>query len=245
MLSNEAWGKPRPKIRYPDPHGNGIWSQDLYYRLLESGHRIPPSAGSASGVLPNPVGYNRVYVHCGDKLDYAQWWEGLKAGRVVVTNGPMLRPRVNGQLPGHVFTAQAGESVVLTIALNLSLRDKVEYLEVVKNGKVVDQVRLSDYAKAGGKLPKLTFEESGWMLIRAVTSNPKTYRYASTGPYYVEIGEKPRISRTAAQFFLDWVYERARQIAALPNQQEREAILIYHRAARDYWQKQLDSATVD
>ena len=83
------------------------------------------------------------------------------------------------------------------------------------------------------------------MLIRAVTSNPKTYRYASTGPYYVEIGEKPRISRTAAQFFLDWVYERARQIAALPNQQEQEAILIYHRAARDYWQKRLDSATVD
>jgi len=245
MLPNEAWGKPRPKIRYPDPHGNGIWSQDLYYRLLESGHRIPPSAGSASGVLPNPVGYNRVYVHCGDKLDYAQWWEGLKAGRVVVTNGPMLRPRVNGQLPGHVFTAKAGESVELTISLNLSLRDKVEYLEVVKNSKVVDQVRLSDYAKAGGKLPKLTFEESGWMLIRAVTSNPKTYRYASTGPYYVEIGEKPRISRTASQFFLDWVYERARQIAALPNQQERDAILIYHRAARDYWQKRLDSATVD
>ena len=163
----------------------------------------------------------------------------------MVTNGPMLRPRVNGQLPGHVFTAKTGESVQLTISLNLSLRDKVEYLEVVKNGKVADQVRLSDYAKAGGKLPKLTFEESGWMLIRAVTSNPKTYRYASTGPYYVQIGEKPRISRAATQFFLDWVYERAKQIAALPDQQEREAILIYHRAARDYWQKRLDSATVD
>ncbi|HIN95642.1 MAG TPA: hypothetical protein EYN03_08345 [Planctomycetes bacterium] len=245
MLTNEAWGKPRPRIRYPDPHGNGLWSQDLYYRLLESGHRIAPSAGSASGVLPNPVGYNRVYVHCGDKLDYAQWWEGLRAGRVVVTNGPLLRPRVNGQLPGHVFTAEAGKPIKLAIHLNLSLRDKVEYLEVVKNGKVEHQVRLSDYAKAGGKLPELLFEQSGWMLIRAVTSNPKTYRYASTGPYYVQIGEKPRISRAAAQFFLDWVFERARQIAALPDEQQREAILIYHRAARDYWQKRLDSATVD
>ena len=242
MLSNEAWGKPRPRIRYPAPHGNGLWSQDLYYRLLESGHRIPPSAGSASGVLPNPVGYNRVYVHCGSKLDYNAWWEGLRAGRVVVTNGPLLRPRINGQLPGHVFTGEPGTPIKLGIRLNLSLREKVEYLEVVKNGKVVHQVRLSDYAKAGGRLPEVVFQKSGWLLIRAVTSNPKTYRYASTGPYYVQIGPTPRISRAAAQFFLDWVFERARQIAAIPDQQQRDAIMIYHRAARDYWQKTLDSA---
>ena len=245
MLANEAWGKPRPKIKYPDPHGNGRWSQDLYYQLLETGHRIPPSAGSASGVLPNPLGYNRVYVHCGEKLDHDQWWEGLRAGRVVVTNGPLLRPRINGQLPGHVFTADDGNTVKLSIRLNLSLREKVEYLEVIKNGKTVHEVRLSDYAKAGGKLPEVVFQQSGWLLIRAVTTNPKTYRYASTGPYYVQIGEKPRISRAAAKFFLDWVFERARQIAEIPDPEEREAILSYHRAARDYWQKRVDSANVD
>ena len=245
MLMTEAWGKPRPKIRYPNPHGNGLWSQDLYYRLLETGHRIPPSAGSASGVLPNPVGYNRVYVHCGDKLDYANWWKGLKEGRVSVTNGPLLRPRVNGQLPGHVFRSEPGTPVKLGIRLNLSLRDKVEYLEVVKNGKVIHQVRLSDYAKARGQLPELVFEKSGWMLIRAVTTNPDTYRYASTGPYYVQIGPEPRISRTAAQFFLDWVFERARQISTLEDQQQRDAILLYHRAARDYWQNRVQAANTD
>ena len=115
MLDNEAWGKPRDKVFYPSPRGTGYWSQDIYYHLLNCGLRIPPSAGSASGVLDNPVGYNRVYVHCGETLTYDAWWEGLRAGRVVVTNGPLLRPRVNGELPGHVFQGKLGEVIELSV----------------------------------------------------------------------------------------------------------------------------------
>src|SRR5262245_38176778 len=61
MYENEAWGKPRLVERLPNPRGNGYWSQEIYDHLLNCGLRVPPSAGSASGVLPNPVGYNRVY----------------------------------------------------------------------------------------------------------------------------------------------------------------------------------------
>jgi hypothetical protein len=59
-MATEAWGKPRDSQRLPGPLGNGYWSQELYYHILNAGIRLPPSAGSASGVLPNPVGYNRV-----------------------------------------------------------------------------------------------------------------------------------------------------------------------------------------
>jgi hypothetical protein len=55
-------------------------------------------------VLPNPVGYDRVYVHLGSDLNYEKWWEGLRAGRSFVSNGPLLRCRANGKLPGEVFT---------------------------------------------------------------------------------------------------------------------------------------------
>ena len=245
MLADEAWGKPRDKFTYPDPHGNGLWSQEIYYQLLNCGLRIPPSAGSASGVLPNPVGYNRVYVHCGDQLSYDEWWKNLRAGKVVVTNGPLIRdPRVNDRLPGHVFTADKGQTIELQATLNLSLRDKVDYLEIVKNGKSILQVRLQDWAEAGGRLPLVEFEESGWMLIRAVTNHPKTYRLASTGPYYVEIGGQRRVSKTAAQFFLDWVYERARSLD-LPDEEKREAVLVYHRAARNFWQRLVDGANAE
>jgi hypothetical protein len=70
MYESEAWGKPRVVERLPPPLGNGYWSQEIYYHLLNCGVRLPPSAGSASGVLPNPVGYNRVYVHVGPELTY-------------------------------------------------------------------------------------------------------------------------------------------------------------------------------
>jgi hypothetical protein len=244
LLKNEAWGRARDMKLYPDPSGIGRYTLDIYYHLLNCGLRIPPSAGSASGVLPNPVGYNRVYVHCGDEFDYDQWFAGLKAGRVVITNGPMLRPLVNGKLPGHVFTADAGETVTLDIGLSLSLREKVDYLEIVQNGKVVHEVRLDQFAQDGGKLPPLKFDQSGWMLVRAVTNHPETFRFAMTGPYYVEIGYEKRISKASAQFFLDWVYDRARQIQ-LEDGAEQAAVMAYHRAARDYWQKLVDSANAE
>lgn len=244
VLDSEAWGKPRDKTTYPGAQGNGRWTTHIYYQLLNAGLRIPPSAGSASGVLPNPVGYNRAYVHIDGEFSYDKWFEGLRSGRVVVTNGPILRPKVNGELPGHVFTAGQGESVELSIQLNLALREKVEYLEVVRDGKVIHEVRLSDYAKAGGRLPNVTFEQSGWLLIRAVTNNSDTYRFASTGPYYVEIDQRPRVSRSAAQFFVDWVKERIERIK-LDDPAKQSAVIAPHQAALEFWQRKVDNATAD
>jgi len=243
-LHNEAWGKPRDKVAYPGNQGNGRWSQNIYYHLLNCGLRIPPSAGSASGVLANPVGYNRVYVHCGSELTWDKWWQGLRDGRVIVTNGPLLLPTVEGQLPGHVFTAGTDQQLALQINLQLFLRDKVDYLEVVQDGKVVHEVRLDQYAKAGGKLPLLKFDRSGWFLVRAVTTHKPSYRFGTTGPYYVQIGDAPRISRTSAQFFVDWVYERARRIE-VKDPEQRAEVLKYHRAARDFWEDLLSRANAE
>jgi hypothetical protein len=244
MYPGEAWGKPRDKSIYPDPDGNGRWSQKIYYELLNAGIRIPPSAGSASGVLPNPVGYNRVYVHCGEELSWDKWWEGLRAGRVVVTNGPLIMPKVNGQLPGHVFRGDVGHPVELQISLNLSTRDKVEYLEVIKDGKTAHEIRLDQWAANGGKLPPVTFDKSGWLLVRAISTNPKTFRFASTGPYYVEIDQQPRISKASAEFFHDWVIERAKRIK-LTDEKQKAEVLEFHRQARVFWKKRVEEANAE
>jgi len=244
VMPDEAWGKPRDKTRYPSPLGNGKWTQDIYYNVLNCGLRIPPSAGSASGVLPNPVGYNRVYAHVDGEFTYDKWWESLRAGRVFVTNGPLMQPRVNGQLPGHVFEARAGQTVVLKTALDLDLRDKVEYLELVQNGKAVQQVRLEEYKDKQGRLPDVTFKESGWMMVRAVTNNRDTYRFAASGPYYVQVGDQPRISKKAAQFFLDWVNERGEQLK-LDDPQQRAQVLKYVEGARSFWQQKVDQANAE
>lgn len=251
MLDNEAWGKPRDQRPFPSPDGNGRWSQHIYHQLLNCGLRIPPSAGSASGVLPNPVGYNRVYVYCGEKLTWDGWWQGLREGKVVVTNGPMLRPRVfgpgapeYGALPGHVFQGEQGKPIELQVELKLSTREPIEYLEIIQDGRSVHEVRLDQLAQAGGKLPPVVFPRSGWFIVRAISSNSKTFRFASTGPYYVEIGQERRVSKSAAQFFSDWVHERAARIK-LDDPREREDVIQYHRAARDFWQKKVAEANAD
>ena len=244
VMDNEAWGKPRDGVLYPGIAGNARWTQAIYFHLLNAGVRLPPSAGSASGVLPNPVGYNRVYVHCGEEFTWDAWWSNLRAGRVVVTNGPLLRPLVNGQLPGHVFQGSPGQTLELETALSLSTRDKIEYLEIIQNGKVVHSVRLDEYIKAGGKLPPVQFTESGWMLIRAVANHEKTYRFAMTGPYYVEFDYQPRVSRESAQFFLDWATERAGQIRLDDPEQQRQ-VTPFHDAAVRFWRKRVDSANAE
>ncbi len=243
VIANEADGRPRDRVRYPDPWGDAQWSQHIYFQLLECGLRIPPTAGSGSGESPNPVGYNRVYVHVDGEFSYEKWWQGLRAGRVFVTNGPLLKPAVEGELPGHVFQAESDAKLDLEIGLSLSTREPISYLEIVKNGKVEHSIPFDQYSKTG-QLPKLRFDRSGWFLIRAATDLPKTYRFAMTGPYYVEIGRQRRISKSAAQFFLDWVYQRAKQIKLADPQQQKE-VLDWHRRARDFWQDLLSKANAE
>ena len=244
VIDNESGGKPRDGELYPGMEGNPRWSQEIYFHLLNCGLRIPPTAGSGSGQVSNPVGYNRVYVHVDGRLDYRKWWENLRAGQVVVTNGPLLQPVVEGQLPGHVFQADEGRTVELQPALSLSLHKPVRYLEVIKNGRVAHSIPLEDYKEKGGRLPKMEFTESGWFLIRVVSSEETTYRFGMTGPYYVQVGYEKRISRRSAKFFLDWVHERAGQIR-LADAEQHAQVIGAHRVARDFWQDLVDRANAE
>jgi hypothetical protein len=198
---------------------------------------MPPVAGSGSGANDNPVGTNRVYVHCGNEFTMTAWWEGLKAGRVFVTNGPLLRPTVEGQPPGYVFQVEPGQPLTLEIGLNLATRVPVEYLQIIKNGDVAAEARLADWKEKMGKLPPVTFDASGWVLVRAVSSNPQTYQFASSGPYYVELDGKPRISKKSVQFFLDWIDTAEARIRKLPDlgEAERNEQLAAQEAARRFF----------
>ena len=242
MQDREAWGKPRDVLRLPPPLGNGYWSQEIYYHILNCGLRLPPSAGSASGVLPNPVGYNRVYVHTGKDFTYERWWKEFRAGRCFVTNGPLLRVEAAGHLPGHVFTSK--EPVTIDLRTRLTSREPRGFVEIVKNGVVERRIPFADAAKKDS-LGEVRFSSSGWFLVRAITDNPTTFHFASTGPYYVEVGpSKSRISRASAQFFLDWARERTQRVK-LPDGDQRRAVTAYHENAAKFWQQKVSQANAD
>lgn len=244
FVDHSSRGKAPDRSLFPGTAGLAQWSQAVYFHLLNCGLQIPPSAGSGSGEAPNPAGYNRLYVHAEKPFTQQKWWENLRKGQVVVTNGPLLLPLVEGELPGHVFTAEDGQAVELEVALTLHTRDPISYLEIIKDGQVEYNIRFDQYAQ-NPRLPKVCFEHSGWFLLRAVNDVTETYRVAITGPYYVQIGNQPRISRRSAQFFVDWVYQRARQIAQLEDPELRGKLLQQHRVARDFWQDLADRANAE
>jgi hypothetical protein len=245
VVDNEAGGKTRDKMQFHGAQGNGRWGLEIYYRLLETGIRLPLTAGSGSGANTNPIGYNRVYAWIDGEVTFEKWWEAVKLGRTFITNGPLLRVSVDGEHPGHVFHGDKGKSLDFQTALTLSTREKIDYLEIVKNGVVVHDVRLEAFKAAGGKLPEVNFDDSGWFLVRAVTNVDKTLRYATTSPFYVEYDYKPRISKKAVQFFLDWTDEELAPLEKEAMTPEQTAVRDQWRAAKAFWQERLAKATVE
>jgi hypothetical protein len=126
----------------------------------------------------------------------------------------------------------------------LDSRDPISAIEIIQNGRVAATVPYSAW-KRTGSLGTVTFKDSGWFLIRTIADVPHTFRFASTGPFYVEVGPAgSRISRSSAQFFLDWVRERSGQIR-LEDSSQQAAVMKYHQAAEQFWQEKIAQANAD
>ncbi len=110
--------------QFRGPRGPGRLVENLYWQVLETGLRIPPSAGSAVGRSSSPLGYNRVYVNLPGTLRTQELFEeGLYAGRSFVTNGPLLRAKVNDEHPGATLRATSGSKLGLNVSLELTVAD--------------------------------------------------------------------------------------------------------------------------
>jgi hypothetical protein len=247
MYKDEAWGRPRDEAEFPSPRGNGFYSQALYYRLLNCGLRIPPSAGSASGVLPNPVGYNRAYVLVGEPFSYSAWWRGLGEGRSFVTNGPLLLVEANGKSPGTVFRSADGKPLSITLDIRVVADDPIEAVEIIRDGAVVERFAGKDLA-AKLRAKPLEFDRAGWFLVRALAAVPETFRFASTAPFFVEVGEsRHTVHRADTQFFLGWIRERTEALERYfqdhaSDSGARDAVLRPHRQARQFFERILEEA---
>ena len=161
-----------------------------------------------------------------------------------MTNGPMLLVTANGGLPGQVLTAGPGGAVQVALKGELTTRDTIRFVEVIRDGEVERRVSVEEFARTGS-LGTLTFKTSGWFLVRAVAENPKTFRFASTAPFYVEVGDaKRRVSKSAAKFFLAWVKERTARVQ-LDDAEQRGEVLKYHTAAEKFWGALLERANAE
>ncbi|WP_146523677.1 CehA/McbA family metallohydrolase domain-containing protein [Stieleria varia] len=249
-----AEGRGPQNVGFGDGQQLGRYAEEIYRNILDAGIRMPPLAGGGSASNGTPVGYNRLYVtlpsdapsdhDVSDPLavtDAQQWWSGVWRGNSVATNGPMLRPKLAGKLPGHVFTGSAGTTLQLQPELELAVRDPVEYLEVIHNGRVHYSARLKEFAEAGGRIPMIETDQSGWVFIRVVTLHEDHYRAAVSAPWYVEINGRPRVSKRSVEFFQKWLADYEAKLVALPPERLAEHA-PFIRAARTFWQAKAEVA---
>jgi TolB protein len=173
-----------------------LWSDELgtaeaWYRLLNVGARVTPSAGTDAMVdffRTMAIGTTRVYVNVPAPLTMERYLEGLKAGRSFVTTGPMLRFRVADREPGETVQSAAGE---LPWELDVVTAAAFEQLEILVNGEVV-------WKGSGLKEPgsathrgSIRAPSGGWIAARVhggTTAWPgmDSYPFAHTAPVWIE-----------------------------------------------------------
>ncbi|HEX2138596.1 MAG TPA: CehA/McbA family metallohydrolase, partial [Woeseiaceae bacterium] len=200
-------------------------SAEVWYRLLNLGFRIAAAGGTDAmtnyASLRGPVGINRTYVPVAvEAADAAArrdaWLAGLKAGRTLATNGPLLGFSVDGKGAGSEIELGDGVHELRYSGFMRSIVP-VDHLEIVHNGEVVKSIELDE--PTGAELDgTVRIDGSGWLLLRAwnESSHPLVfdlYPYATTTPVYVTVdGAGPR-SPEDAEYFLAWI-ERIRESAA-------------------------------
>src|SRR5262249_38259807 len=75
---------------------------DNWYGLLNCGFHVPLVAGSGKDSNRFVLGGMRTYARLQplEEFTYKNWIEAIRAGRIFITNGPLLSFTVNGADPG-------------------------------------------------------------------------------------------------------------------------------------------------
>ena len=186
---------------------NEVGTAEVWYRLLNIGVPVAPSAGTdvmTDFYRTMAVGTTRVYAWTGDAVNWPAYLTAWREGRSFVTNGPLLDFKVEGSRPGGVV--QGG---VAQWNLDLRSASAVSYVEIIVNGEIVWSSEGLSQAGEHSYSGKLELPVGGWVAARATggeTSWPSMadVPYGHTSPIW--IGERgstdPAVQRVSAQDLL-------------------------------------------
>lgn len=226
------------KPEYDTPGGMMYWAMDVYYRLLNCGFKLPVSAGTASGVKPTPLGYDRVYVHIPGKFSYREWFRELKAGHSFATNGPMLFLTVNGHEVGDTihFPSDAGENArQVRVHAEVYSQGALSRLEILWKGKIVKSIVAPPKSHRLSSDFVFTVPRTGWFVARAFEKPTKTVHFAHTSPVYVEVGHDRGIVPGDARSFarlMDRDIKYYQNSSGFHSAADRQAMVNMYKRAR-------------
>ena len=216
-----------------------LYGFQTYYALLNCGFRLRPSAGTANGVHPVPLGFSRVYVHLDGPFTFDGWMRGLGAGRSFVTTGPMILAKADGQWPGAKFEAR-DSSKNYELECTVSSEQPLEAIELIVNGKVSRRFDPQNKRTEAGSFESsalMTFNppSSSWLAWRCFEKRPSgRFRFAHTAPWHFEVSGKPLRPRRAET---EWLASRVKEEIARSGGIAPESLLDDYRRALEVYEK--------
>ncbi|MEN1727907.1 MAG: CehA/McbA family metallohydrolase [Pseudomonadota bacterium] len=198
-----------------------LWTDEIgtgavWHQVLNLG--IPLAATGGSDVMNNyyrtmPVGATRVYVKPEGEFTQASFQNALRAGRSVISNGPMLDFQIAGSGPGEVITP-SDDAVAWTLTVHSVL--PLELIEFFVNGE-----RINTIESAGGATQtysgQLRLPSGGWVTARVTGVNTgwpahDSYLYAETSPIWIgEVGSTDPDAAAASASTLMMLLDNAQQ----------------------------------
>jgi hypothetical protein len=227
-------------------------SAELWYRLLNCGLKLSACVGTDALLdrSTEPLGGDRVYVKTDGPLTMGSWLEGLKKGRSFVTNGPMPTLEVDGKGPGESCELAAAGKV--RVAATVESYVPFTEFEVIVNGKVAAHKNFDSGDVAGPRLGRLDvelpIERSSWIALRVRgPRHPLVFdgpAWAHTSPVYVRVGGREIVSREDAEYFVGWIEQMLRAVAArnrFVKAEDRQQVETLFRKAQDEFRKLADA----
>ncbi len=214
-----------------------------WYLLLAAGIHLPLVGGSGKNSNIIALGRMRTYAHLPpeEPLSYSAWIEAVRAGRTVVTNGPLLTLQVAGKQPGKGVDVSPDQPLQVVA---LAQGRGAERLEILFNGTVIATQSPGNMGETLRLQQECRFSESGWLAARCWGEQPLPdgqIPLAHTSPVYLRVqgeGLHPDAATVATLLgalepVRRWVVEQA----CCPGEKERQDLLGILDAARHELQR--------
>ena len=224
-------------------------SASVYYRMLNSGIRIPATGGTDnfSDVWYDPSGGTArtyAYIEPGVELSFERWLDAVRNDRTFASSGPLLFLDVAAHRPGDEIAIDAGASTSVDVAVEVFSIMPLDSVEIVANGKVVHRWSVPKDRNTWRLRTTVDMPQGGWITARAIGPASRfggdAFAFAQTSPVYLRVGGEMYTSAEDAAFLaatVEQVWKRAEVRDLWVSDEQKAAYKKGVEAARDVYRR--------
>lgn len=229
----------------------GLDSGKLYYRMLNCGVRLPLIGGTDKMSAARPIGsVARTYAKV-DEWSHHGFMDAVHEGNTFVTNGPLLSLSANRARMGDDLQFSGEGPFMIEIRGSCFTQRPVNYLQLIHNGEVIQEVRTEDYQQRLKLFLELNVSESGWIALRAGADEPDPEDWwgytmaAHTSPIYITVNDRVPASAKDAKYLIarmDSTLEWANTDAIWSSSSSKQTAVQSFKEARSFYKNALNRA---